>query len=235
MTEDFSSLEKLPNNSGRLRVALEIAVAVSVLVGIYYFFAPEEDMVLPPLPPQAIDPIIRAQIDAAEQQTKADTDTPTPVADTIAPSPTGAEPSQQTAESTSADENLPEGGAARRLIANLREGSVTLTEAEILDQAQSYQEKGATSDAYLLLFYSARQGGGQAAFNLASLYDPNHFSEGSSLLQKPDTYQAHKWYSKAASQNIPQAEARLQALRNSIQKQAEKGDMAARRLLLNWQ
>jgi TPR repeat protein len=133
------------------------------------------------------------------------------------------------------EEILAEGETARKLIANLRDGSLTLGDEEILEQAKSYQNNNLTSDAYLLLFHAARQGGGAAAFELASLYDPAHFREGSSLLTEPDTFQAHKWYSKAAKQEIPQAEARLQALRKRVQTAAKNGDASARRLLLNWQ
>ncbi|MCU7797158.1 MAG: deoxyribonuclease [Candidatus Thiodiazotropha sp. (ex Myrtea spinifera)] len=234
LSDDFSDVEELQNKSGRLRVLLEITVAILLLVGIYYLFAPEEAVELPPLPKQDIDPIIRAQIDAAEQQAVSPTDTTdgeevsikTPVTEDAVPQPSEMPPENQ---------HLPEGAAAREIIADLRSGSITLNESEMLHQAQTYQQAGALSDAYLLLFYAAKQGGGQAAFDLASLHDPNHFSAGSSLLQAPDTFQAHKWYSRAASQNIPQAEARMQALRSATEKQAETGDMAARRLLLNWQ
>ncbi|MCU7915727.1 MAG: hypothetical protein KZQ65_07430 [Candidatus Thiodiazotropha sp. (ex Gloverina cf. vestifex)] len=233
LTDDFSDVEEPHNKSGRLRVALEITVALLLLVGIYYIFAPEEAVELPPLPQQDIDPIIRAQIDAAEQQAVSPTDTTdgevpikTQVAEDAVPQPS---------EMPSENQHLPEGAAAREIITDLRSGNITLNESEMLHQAQTYQQAGALSDAYLLLFYAAKQGGGQAAFDLASLHDPIHFSAGSSLLQAPDTFQAHKWYSKAASQNIPQAKVRMQALRSTTQKQAEAGDMAARRLLLNWQ
>ncbi|MCU7811538.1 MAG: hypothetical protein KZQ77_09905 [Candidatus Thiodiazotropha sp. (ex Notomyrtea botanica)] len=233
LTDDFSDVEEPHNKSGRLRVALEITVAVLLLVGIYYVFAPEEAVKLPPLPQQDIDPIIRAQIDAAEQQTVS----PTNITDGEAPVETQAseDAAPQPSEMPSENQHLPEGAAAREIIADLRGGSITLSETEMLHQAQTYHQSGALSDAYLLLFYAAKQGGGQAAFELASLHDPNHFSPGSSLLQAPNTFQAHKWYSKAASQNIPQAKVRMQALRSTTQKQAEAGDMAARRLLLNWQ
>jgi hypothetical protein len=232
VTEEISDLEEPSSSSGRLRVAMEIGFALLVLAVIYYMFAPEEDMVLPPLPPQEIDPIIRAQIDAAEQQSVAPaasvplSDESVPV-EVDAPSPV--------ATPTVTEEIPAEGETARKLITNLRDGSLTLSDEEILEQAKSYQNNNLTSDAYLLLFHAARQGGGEAAFELASLYDPAHFREGSSLLTEPDSFQAHKWYSKAAKQDIPQAKARLQALRKRVQTAAKNGDASARRLLLNWQ
>jgi TPR repeat protein len=232
VTEEISDLDEPSGSSGRLRVAMEIGFALLVLAIIYYLFAPEEDMVLPPLPPQEIDPIIRAQIDAAEQQSVAPA-TAIPSVDESAPVEVDASSPVATAPAT--DEILAEGESARRLIANLRDGSRAMSDEEILEQAKTYQNINLTSDAYLLLFHAARQGGGEAAFELASLYDPAHFREGSSLLTEPDSYQAHKWYSKAAKQDIPQAEARLQALRKRGQTAAKNGDASARRLLLNWQ
>jgi hypothetical protein len=232
VTEEISDLEEPSSDSGRLRVALEIGFALLVLAIIYYLFAPEEDMVLPPLPPQEIDPIIRAQIDAAEQQSTAPA---TIVAPTDESTPMEAEAPSPVTAPTVADETPAEGESARQLIVKLRDGSQTMSGDELLEQAKRYQIENLTSDAYLLLFHAARQGGGEAAFELASLYDPTHFREGSSLLTEPDSYQAHKWYSKAAKQDIPQAEARLQALRKRVQTAAKNGDAAARRLLLNWQ
>ncbi len=232
VTKEISDLEEPSSSSGRLRVALEIGFALLVLAAIYYLFAPEEDMALPPLPPQEIDPIIRAQIDAAEQQPVAPAATALPSDQT---EPVEVDASSPVATPAATDEILAEGETARRLIADLRDGKLTMSDDEILKQAKSYQSNNLTSDAYLLLFHAARQGGGEAAFELASLYDPAHFRKGSSLLTEADTFQAHKWYSKAAKQDIPQAEARLQALRKRVQTAANNGDAAARRLLLNWQ
>ncbi|MEJ2427088.1 MAG: deoxyribonuclease, partial [Candidatus Thiodiazotropha sp.] len=75
----------------------------------------------------------------------------------------------------------------------------------------------------------------QAAFALASLYDPNHFKPGNELLASPDVYQAHKWYLEAEKQQLPEARERLLRLRSNIETQAQSGDSDAQRLLLNWQ
>ena len=82
-------------------MTLEIAVAIAILVGIYYLFAPEEELDLPPLQQQEIDPIIRAQIDASQGE------------------PVAASP----AEATAADANkteTPDGEAAREIIDECR-------------------------------------------------------------------------------------------------------------------
>lgn len=245
LPDDFSDVEELPHSSGRLRVALEISVAILVLIGIYYLFAPEQEIELPPLQQQDIDPIIREQIDAAQRQPAASDRATSDQQETSAEQPaigkqlaTGhAEPAtgQRPVDNAPEQSTLPEGAAARKLIGDLRSGDAKLAQDEILRQAHTYQQSGDLTDAYLLLFFAARQGDAQAAFDLATLQDPNHFQAGSSLLEAPDAFQAQKWYSKAAAQNVPNAKERLQALRSTIRKQADDGDMAARRLLLNWQ
>jgi TPR repeat protein len=239
LPDDYSDVEELPRSSGRLRVAIEIGMAVLVLAGIYYLFAPEQEIALPPLKQQEIDPIIREQIDTAHQQATA----PAPAAQgeqpadeaqlQVATRETTPEAAQGTTQSTPLAQ--PEGTAARKLIGDLRSGAIKLDSAELLQRAQDYRESGNLTDSYLLLFYAARKGDGQAAFDLASMQDPNHFRAGGSLLASPDAYQAQKWYREAAAHDVPQAKARLQALRDTIKKQADAGDMAARRLLLNWQ
>jgi TPR repeat protein len=228
VNEEISDLEEPSTDAGRVRVGLEIAIALTVLAGIYFLFAPQEEIELPPLAPQEIDPIIRAQIDAAEEQAPSATTQESAPEEALIASPVNA-------AQAAVEQPFEEGEAARQLISGLRDGSLSLTDEELLAQAVTYADNNATSDVYLLLFYAARQGNGQAAFELASLYDPAHFRSGSSLLQAPDAFQAHKWYSKAAKQEIPGAESRLQALRTSVQTAAAGGDAAAQRLLLNWQ
>lgn len=235
LPDNVSDVEEISSDSGRLRVTLEILGAVLILVGIYYLFAPEKQIDLPPLQNKEIDPIIRAQIDAAQSSRPTPTD-PETAADTeeavAEPSPLGAEepPAQQSATQPQAD-----GEAAREIIAAQRNGSEHRSLPEINRLASDYQQQGRVTDAYLLWFYAARQGHGEAAFALASLYDPNHFEPDKSLLNSADAAQAYKWYSAAARQSTPQATERLQALRVTLQAQASAGDMTASRLLLNWQ
>jgi TPR repeat protein len=128
-----------------------------------------------------------------------------------------------------------EGGSARALIARLRAGETTFKPEQILNQVTTYLDEGKMADAYLLLFYTAREGDARAAFSLASMHDPNHFTKGNPILEKPDAYQAHKWYSAAAGKGISKANERLRRLRQTTEEKAKKGDPAAKRLLLNWQ
>jgi TPR repeat protein len=233
LPDDTSDVEEISNSSGRLRVTLEITVAILVLVAIYYIVDPKEEVELPPLQQQEIDPIIRSQIEAARDQP--------------AKEPAAADPAQVEKEETGLKESVnrtgqamvlqpqAEGEAAREIIAAQRSGSESRPLSEIIRLATEYQQEGRVIDAYLLWFYAARQGDGEAAFALASLYDPNHFKQGNSLLTEADPTQAHKWYKVAAQQSVPQASERLSALRRALEAQAKAGDMTASRLLLNWQ
>ena len=232
LPDDFSDVEEVSRSSGRLRVTLEIAVAILILVGIYYLFAPEEPIDLPPLQQSEIDPIIRAQIDAASVE-KAET----PPAEAV----DGADESQGTpASDPTQSDNTPsiavaDGATARDIIAAQRSGNDSRAVSELSSLARDYQQQGRVTDAYLLWFYAARQGDGDAAFALADLYDPNHFQPGGSLVTAADATQAYKWYSAAARQSVALADERLHALRAALEAKAEAGDMSARRLLLNWQ
>ncbi len=238
LPDDFSDMEEISRDSGRLRVTLEIAVAILILVGIYYLFAPEENIKLP-LPAQEIDPIIRAQIDAAQSEAA-----PPPPETAATPSVT-AEASADTpppADSPAPAEGVQgavvpsvDGEAARQVIAARRDGSDTRSLAELDRLAAEYQRQGRLTDAYLIWFYAAREGDGEAAFALGSLYDPNHFTSGNPLLTRADATQAYKWYRQATQQSLPQAAQRLRALRDTLQAQADAGDPAAGRQLLNWQ
>ncbi|MEJ2611397.1 MAG: hypothetical protein P8179_15270 [Candidatus Thiodiazotropha sp.] len=235
---DFSEKEETGDNSGRLRVALEITVAALILTGIYFTFAPEEQIELQkPLLDSQIDPIIRAHLDEAKQAAKLQADTEV----TVTTPKTENSPQTNRANSktsntaiASATPVAQDGEDARTLIKRLRSGKLKLTAAEILEQADQYSRNNSLSDAYLLLFYAARGGNGQAAFALASMYDPNHFVTGNTLLEKPDIYQAYKWYQAAAERKVTDANERLIILRRDIEKQAKAGDPTASRLLLNW-
>jgi TPR repeat protein len=225
LPDDFSDVQEISSGSGRLRVFLEVTAAILILVGIYYLFAPEEELDLPPLQQQEIDPIIRAQIDATQGDLPAAEPAET-ATDESATSTTETAPTETTV-------SLADGDAARKIIASQRSDSRPLSALNRL--ASEYQQQGRVTDAYLLWFYAARQGDGEAAFALATLHDPNHFKPGSSLLTEADATQAYKWYSAATHQSIPQAAERLQALHATLKAQAETGDLTARRLLLNWQ
>ncbi|MCG7981884.1 MAG: hypothetical protein JAY90_03935 [Candidatus Thiodiazotropha lotti] len=237
---------EVTNTSGHLRVAIEIAIAAMILVGIYYLFAPEETIELaPPIDETQIDPVIRDRIEAAKTDQSAEEILSEPPAveetpaGTLPDEPQSSElsaptapPAAETVEPATTTQSQPD---ARQMISEIRRGELVLSSAEILEKSELFSQQGQYTDTYLLLFYAAREGDGQAAFALASLYDPKHFQPGSALLEKADVFQAYKWYSKAAKQQIPDAQLRLDRLRNETEKQAEAGDPAAQRLLLNWQ
>jgi TPR repeat protein len=232
--DDVRDVAKL-TNSDRLRVTLELVVAALILAAIYYIFAPQDDIDLPPpLEKSQIDPIIRAEIDAASNQT-APTEKSVVAKEEVARLDSPSQLKQRTKPAEPVDNAVSEGGSARALIARLRAGETAWNPDQILNQVTTYQNEGKSTDAYLLLFYAAREGDASAAFSLASMHDPNHFTKGNPLLDKPDAYQAHKWYSAAAGKGISKANERLRRLRQTTEKQAKKGDPAAKRLLLNWQ
>lgn len=234
LPDEYTQDAETMTSSDKLRVALEIAIAALILAAIYYFFAPEEEIDLaPPLEESQIDPIIKAQIDSATEQTapvddEVDTAEKAEIVDH--PSPFG----ELNCSGFCFNCSVFRGGSARALISSLRSGETALNPEQILSQATAYQNEGKLTDAYLLLFYAAREGDAAAAFSLASLHDPNHFNDGNPLLENPDPYQAHKWYSAAADKGLTKADERLRILRKTTEEQAKKGDLAAKRLLLNW-
>ena len=67
LPDDFLKQIQEPEKSHLLPYLL-LGVAALLLAGLYLFFSPEEEISLePPLDPSKIDPIIRAQIEAAKQ------------------------------------------------------------------------------------------------------------------------------------------------------------------------
>jgi hypothetical protein len=227
------------SRSGHFRVAIEIAVAALILVGIYYFFAPEERIELtPPLQNQEIDPTISVQTKKNDEEKANSQRSPSPSHNaeksTVSSVEHDNKPVLEAETPTAAQSANPLEEDARSLIKKLQNGEKKMSENNILEQAEHYTNSGRLSDAYLLLFYAAREDNGPAAFALASLYDPNHFQPGNELLESPDSYQAHKWYLIAEKSQVKDARKRLEALRSTIEKQALSGDSTAQRLLLNW-
>lgn len=107
--------------------------------------------------------------------------------------------------------------------------------AAALEQARSLRAEGKLADAQLLYFFAARGGHTPAAFELGELYDPAHFDVSTSLMDKPDPFQAFKWYQQAAQAGDPQAVMRLEELHDWARQAAESGDLEAEQLLLQWQ
>jgi hypothetical protein len=128
--------------------------------------------------------------------------------------------------------DLPSGAAARALIAELR-SSVPPDLERAFAAAGEHQRAGRLEDAYLLYFYAAREGHGQAALVLGQQADPRDFDH-NGLFDAADPLQAHKWYTKARQAGVTGADEALAALRSSIEAAAQNGDREARRLTLQW-
>ncbi len=102
-------------------------------------------------------------------------------------------------------------------------------------RAEAFRKAGQLADAQLLYFYAARDGHPRAAFEYASMNDPNHHSPETSLLAKPDAFQAYRWYTAAIEGGVAAAQERLEALREWAVAAAADGDHEADRLLLQWE
>jgi len=127
------------------------------------------------------------------------------------------------------------GERARETIAELREqseaGRPNLDEA--FARAEAHREAGELADAQILYFFAARNGHAQAAFRLATSYDPLHHDPSTSLLDRPDPFQAFKYYMQALEGGVAEAQTRLDALREWAEREAY-ANAEAERLLLQW-
>ena len=144
---------------------------------------------------------------------------------------TGSPPESEAPVSTSSAR----GDSARQAIAKLQSQSNPPNYDAAYQQAQAFQAKGQLADAQLMYFFAARGGQANAAFELGSMSDPNHFSPKSSLMKKPDPFQAYKWYKQAKDGGVTAATERLADLRKWTEQQARSGDEEARQLLLQWE
>lgn len=127
---------------------------------------------------------------------------------------------------------LAPGAAARQLIAQLR-SQTPLDLEKAYAAAQEHQAAGRLDDAYLLYFFAAREGHGDAAMALGKQVDPAHFAE-TGLFDRPDEIQAHKWYTLAKQAGVEQAQASLSSLHQRVESAASGGDDRARRIMLQW-
>ena len=127
------------------------------------------------------------------------------------------------------------GDTAREIIAELQAGEDGIDYGEAYAQASRFQADGKLADAQLLYFFAARGGFAPAAFDLAAIYDPNHFVPGSTLVEEPDPFQAYRWYQVAADGGNDDAAARLDELKSWADQAAADGDASAERLLLQWE
>lgn len=146
-----------------------------------------------------------------------------------------AEPSRVVETVAPAESKEERGDIAREIISELRKNQAGINYAQAYTRAQEFQALGNFADAQLLYFFAARGGHGQAAFELASLQDPNHFSAEAGLMDKPDPFQAYKWYNVAREAGDQMAVARLAELRTWTEAAAAAHDPGAEQLLLQWE
>ena len=85
-------------------------------------------------------------------------------------------------------------------------------QAEVWALAQRLLASGRLDQGFALVRELASAGHGPAAFALAEMYDPAHWSAASSPFSKPNPAKARDWYRRAAEAGVPEADGRLQAL-----------------------
>ncbi len=127
----------------------------------------------------------------------------------------------------------PEQGA-RMMIAQMRKEKGN-TGQKAFEAAEKQRSMGNTADAYLLYFFAAKQGHGEAAYNLGTQADPTYYTSVNSALDEPDPGQAIKWYQLAIDAGHKDARQNLKELAKRIKQQAETGSAEAERLLLQLQ
>ena len=84
--------------------------------------------------------------------------------------------------------------------------------ARIWDLAGRLRAAGQSDPAFALIRTLAADGYGPAAFALAELYDPLHWSESRSPFSKPNPDKARDWYRRAAALGVAEAARRLESL-----------------------
>lgn len=126
---------------------------------------------------------------------------------------------------------IPDSKDARSLIAKLRQAGGN-TGQKAFEEAEKQRSMGNNADAYLLYFFAAKQGNGDAALVLGTQSDPTYFTSINSTLDAPDPGQAIKWYRLAIDAGNKAAKQNLAELSKRIKKQAEAGSDQAQRLML---
>ena len=158
---------------------------------------------------------------------------PEPVTEPVPAPATGPARPLETVEP--AETEAERGDTARDIIDSLSNADGEVDYAEALTRAREFQAEGRLADAQLLMFFAARGGHAPAAFELATSYDPNHYSESASLMEEPDPFQAYRWYRTARDAGQAEAEERLMNLKSWAEDAAEGGNDDAERLLLQWE
>jgi serine/threonine protein kinase len=105
------------------------------------------------------------------------------------------------------------GADAFVLVEALIGAGVVLPAADLWALAQDLRRAGRLDPWFFLVRTLANQDDGPAAFALAEMYDPLHWTAGGSPLPKPRPDKAQEWYRKAQSLGVPAAGERLEALK----------------------
>ncbi len=126
------------------------------------------------------------------------------------------------------------GSQAREMIAEMRESGVEPDLDRVFTEALAMRAAGAGADAFLLLFFAARQGLPEAARELGRIYDPEHYAYAEGVVDGPSLEQAYKWYRLAADGGDGEALTALGPLRARVEQAAATGDEDATLLLSRW-
>ena len=124
------------------------------------------------------------------------------------------------------------GDEARAIINHTRKKGRPYDLGVLFVKAGDFAGVNKRADAHLLYFFTAKEGYTASATVLGSMFDPNHYSDQSSLMDAPDPEQAAKWYHQAAADGDSEARGHLAALKKWAQVNANEGNSRAERLLM---
>ena len=148
------------------------------------------------------------------------------------PEPAPTRPLETVAPAENEEER---GDSARDLIAELKANPDGVDYEAAFARGQEFYEAGRLADAQLLYFFAARGGYGPAALELGTMYDPNNYPDAAGFMEKPDPFQAYKWYRDAEAAGEEAATEQLAELRAWTEQAAQADDPEAERLLLQWE
>ena len=134
----------------------------------------------------------------------------------------------------SAGPGTTDGEIARSFLYELEKTGQPVNLDIVYSKAENLTAENNLKSAYLLYFYAAKSGHSDAAFKLAQFADPHTFESNRSLLDSPNSVQAHKWYQQAVLAGHPNAKESLDRLRSQVELLAASGDERAYQLTLQW-
>lgn len=135
----------------------------------------------------------------------------------------GEATSDGTAAETSGDNRTSAGDIARLLDSQRLDDAFTLTQErlaagtpppqqDLWALTQALRQAGQMDRAFAVARELANNGYGPAAFMVAELYDPLHWTDAGSPLSRPNPRKALDWYQRAAEQGVGEARARYDTL-----------------------